>query len=85
MLKEMLKRLEELEIAADKADALYEQNPEDEAAERAFDEAYNAEWEAFNELAEMIVKSVPGVDTSTANIMIRQHRDQLHRIASLEA
>lgn len=61
--KELLKKLkkfEELEAIANKADAAYEAEPENAEAEAAFDKAYKAEFQAMEELLNGIVELTNG-------------------------
>lgn len=67
-MKELLKRLEEAEQRANEADAAWGQDPQNEELEKAFDEAYKAQWEAFNDLAKEIQKQT-GIDEQTARLM----------------
>ena len=67
-MKELLKRLEEAEQRANEADAAWEQDPENEELKEAFNEAYEAQWEAFTALAKEIQK-VAGIDEKTARRM----------------
>lgn len=77
-MKELLKRLEEAERKANIADTEYEANPEDQELEKAFDEAYKAEFEAFEALANEIVKTTGGqIEKATASTMIRAKRNEL--------
>ena len=80
-MKELLKRLEAAEKKANEADAAYEADPENEAKEKAFDEAYKAEFEAFNELSSEIVKLTKGqIDKATAGTLIRSKRNELKEL-----
>lgn len=80
-MKELLKRLEEAERKANIADTEYEANPEDEELEKAFDEAYKAEFEAFEALANEIVKTTGGqIEKATASTMIRAKRNELRTL-----
>lgn len=77
-MKELLKRLEEAEKKANEADAAFEAEPESEEKEKAFDEAYKAEFEAFEALADEIVKTTNGqIEKATAATMIRSKRNEL--------
>jgi len=67
-MKELLKRLEEAEKRANEADAAWEQDPENEELEKAFNKTYEAQWEAFNALAKEIQKQI-GIDEETARWM----------------
>jgi DNA replication initiation complex subunit (GINS family) len=78
-LKELINKLEELEEAASKADEAWEQDPESEELEKAFNEAYSAEWETFNKAKNKIVALI-GIDDGTASRMIRGNREELKKI-----
>lgn len=78
-MKELLRRLEEAEERANEADAAWEQDPENEELEKAFNETYKAEFEAFNELEEAIEKAT-GIDAQTVSSMIRSRREDLKAI-----
>lgn len=78
-MKELLRRLEEAEERANEADAAWEQDPENEELEKAFNETYKAEFEAFNELEEAIEKAT-GIDAQTVSSMIRGRRSELKAI-----
>lgn len=65
-MKEMLKRLEKAIERSNAADEAWEMKPESEAAEKEFDEAYKAEYEARTELANAIVKLTKEIDFETA-------------------
>lgn len=81
MNKELLKKLKKLEEAekrANAADQAWENEPENEALEAAFDEAYNEEHTAFTELANEIVKMTNNkIDFATASLLIRSKRNEL--------
>ena len=81
-MKELRKLINELEAAeekANKADAAWEQDPENENLEKEFDEAYKAEWTAFKKLRNEIQK-LTGCGSQTASEMIRGHRDEIKRM-----
>lgn len=81
MMNELKKRLEELtrlEEIANKADAEYEAEPENEEMEKAFDEAYKEEFAAFMAVSEMIVKMTSGqIDIKTARKMVKTKRNEI--------
>ena len=80
-MKELLKRLEEAEQRANEADQAWEQDPENEELEKAFDEAYKAQHEAINALIEEIYRQTNGdIDIRTARTMIRKYREALKAI-----
>lgn len=77
-MKEMMKKLEELENIATIADKEYENEPENEEKESAFDIAYKNEYIFFNEVAEEIVKITSGkIELKTAREMLRTKRNEL--------
>lgn len=81
MMNELKKRLEELtrlEEIADKADAEYEAEPMSEEKEKAFEKAYQAEYNAFAAVSELIVKMAGGqIDIKTAKRMIKTKRNEI--------
>ena len=80
-MNELKKRLEELtrlEEIANKADAAYEAEPENEEKEKAFDAAYKAEMDAFTTVSELIVKMSSGqIDIKTARKMVKTKRNEI--------
>ena len=85
-MKELLKRLEAAEKKANEADAAFEANPESEELEKAFDEAYKEEFEAFEALADEIVKASNGqIEKATAATMIRAKRSELKALIEAAA
>lgn len=83
-MKELLERLKEAEKKADAADREYENDPENEAKEKAFDLAYSEEYTAFEALARAIVNETAGkIDIQTAEAMIRGRRQQLETILKM--
>lgn len=81
MMNELKKRLEELtrlEEIANKADAVYEAEPENKEKEKAFDEAYKAEMDVFMAVSEMIVEITGGqIDSKTARKMVKTKRNEI--------
>lgn len=81
MMNELKKRLEELAIleeSANKADDAMMADPNNEEKEKAFDEAYKAEFDAFTAVAELIVKMTNGqIDEKTARTMVRTKRNEI--------
>ena len=75
-LKKNLMELERLEAAADIADEAYQNSPEDKEAERAFDEAHQAEYDAFMKVSIMI-SEFAGIDIKTAREMVRVKHAEL--------
>lgn len=85
-LKKLWNEYKKAEEKADAADAAYEMNPEDEALEQAFDEAYKAEAEAMEKVAEEMVVITNGkIDHALACKMVRMQRaaieDLINRVA----
>ena len=81
MMNELKKKLEELtrleEIAAI-ADVEYEAEPMNEEKEKAFEKAYQAEYNAFVAVSELIVKMTSGqIDVKTARVMVRIKRNEI--------
>ena len=77
-MKELFKKFEEAEKRADAADEAWGNEPENEELEKAFDEAYTAEWEARKALTSEIVKITNGqIDEKTANTMLNVKRSEL--------
>ena len=68
--------LEAKEGWADICDERYDSNPYDEDAERAFDQAYREEWEAFGNAVKMLV-DLTGMDVSVANTLLRAKREKV--------
>ena len=79
--------LERLEEIANHAEADYDREPENPDAEKAFDEAYKAEYTAFMAVATMLANWT-GVDIATARAMVNGKRAELceilKRAATLE-
>lgn len=75
-LKGMILKLEDLETAANIAEAAYDKEPENEAAEKAFDEAYKKEYAAFTEISTLLVDLL-GIDIATARAMVNGKRTAL--------
>lgn len=81
MMNELKKRLEELarlEEIANRADDAMMADPTNEEKEKAFDEAYKAEFDAFIAVASLIVKTTSGqIDEKTARAMVRTKRNEI--------
>lgn len=81
MMEELKKKLEELtrlEEIANRADDEMMADPTNEVKEKAFDEAYKAEFAAFMEVSDLIVKMTSGqIDEKTARIMVRTKRNEI--------
>ncbi len=83
-MKELLNKLKEAEIMADKADAAWEADPENEQLEKAFDEAWKKEFEAFEKLADKIVIVTDGkINKKTAATMIRKKRNEVEMLINM--
>ena len=81
-LKDLLKKLEIAEDTANRADTAYENDPENAELEKAFDEAYKAEWIAFENVVSAICEITDGkIDIKTARTMIKTKRNELLTIA----
>ena len=80
-MKELFKKYETAKEIANEIDAAWENDPENEALENAFDTAYKAEYEAFTALVKEIVKITNGeVDEKTAATMIRSKYNELKNL-----
>lgn len=75
-LKGLILKLEELEAAANVAEMAYDKEPENEEAERAFDEAYSKEYAAFMAVSTFLVDLL-GIDIATARAMVNGKRTAL--------
>lgn len=85
-LKDLMKALKIAEENANKADAAWECDPENEELEAAFDKAYAKEHEAFENLVDEIVKVTAGkIDRNTARTMIIKKRGQLEALIARAA
>lgn len=65
-MKEIVKRLEKAIAESNRIDSEYEKNPESADLEKAFDDAYKAEYEIRKELANAIVEFAKEIDYDTA-------------------
>ena len=73
-----------LEAAANAADSAWEQDPENEELEAAFDRAYEAEHEARQALIDEIVSFTSGrIDAAVARKMLGSKRDELMALMAL--
>lgn len=80
-MKDLFKRWEELNAAANAADEAWALDPENEDLEKAFDAAYEAEWDALNKLIGAIVEITNGqIDKYTASKMVRSRAADLKQI-----
>ncbi len=78
ILLEKIKRLEQLEKAADEAENRWTKQPESEELESAFDEAYKAEFNAYISTAKYIEHITGGeVDFMKAKELIQTKRAEL--------
>ena len=77
-LKALFNQLEVAEAETLRLDSLIEENPENEAIEAEWDEAYKKEYDVKMSLASHIVEMTSGkIDMKTANMMILSKREQL--------
>lgn len=76
--KALFNQLESAEAETLRLDSLVEENPENEAIEAEWDEAYKKEYNVKMLLVNHIVEMTSGkIDLKTANIMILSKREQL--------
>lgn len=77
-LKTLFNQLESAEAETLRLDSLIEENPENEAIEAEWDEAYKKEYDIKMLLVSHIVEMTSGkIDLKTANMMILSKREQL--------
>lgn len=55
-MEKEIKKYVELSDATDKAMEIYEENPTSDVAEKAYDEAYKAEYEQFEKCIELVME-----------------------------
>lgn len=80
-MKELFKTYEEAKETANAIDTAWGNDPENEALENAFDEAYKAEYNAFTALVAGIVEITNGaIDKKTAVTMIKSRYNDLKTI-----
>lgn len=80
-LKTLMNALRIAEEITSKADAAWDNEPENEELEAAFDKAYAKEFEAFENLVDGIMSVTGGkIDRKTAGLMIRKKREQLEAL-----
>ena len=80
-IKDLFKTYEELNQKANEADEAWNNWPENEELEEAFDEAYEKEYEAFENLVTEIERLTNGmIDKQTAGVMVRSKREELKAI-----
>lgn len=81
MMDELKRRLEDLErlsAIADSADRAMMEDFENPEKEKAFEEAYKAEYSAFMAVVDLVVKISNGkIDEKTARIMVRAKRNEI--------
>ena len=78
---DLLHDLEVQERYTDKIEAEWEQEPENEQLEKAFDEAYREQFKTFEMLAEAICDITHGqIDGKTARAMINGKREELRNL-----
>lgn len=83
-LKEQLKKLEQYEKRADKAEREYEADPMNEEKEHLFDKCYEKEYNQYILLAEAIVNFTDNkIDFNTAKKMIQTKRSELFSLLSI--
>jgi hypothetical protein len=78
ILLEKIKKLEQLEKAADEAESRWTEQPESKELESAFDEAYKAEFDAYIDAVRYIEHMTSGaVNFMTAKKLIQTKRAEL--------
>lgn len=84
ILLEKIKKLEQLEKAADEAENRWTAEPENTELESAFDEAYKAEFDAYISAAKYIEYMTGGeINFMTAKKMIQTKRAELLQLLAL--
>lgn len=82
-LNRMLAKLSELKEIADRAEEEMIADPTNEEKEKAFDEAYKAEFDAFMAIADLIVKMTGGqIEEKTAREMVRTKRNEIMNLVA---
>jgi hypothetical protein len=82
-MKELLHELELATVKSNKLDKAWDADPMNEELEKAWDEAYTAEYEIFTKCAEKLVEITNGqIDMPTATAMLRAKREDVKRIFS---
>lgn len=77
-LKELMSALRIAEENTNKADTAWEMDPENEELEAAFDNAYEKEFAAFDNLVNGIVEITAGkIDRNQAKAIVIMRREQL--------
>lgn len=83
-IRNELVKLEELERIADAAEMEYSKFPEDEEKERAFDKAYQKQYDCFVGISAAIVELTHGqINIATARAIVNGKRDQLKKILKI--
>lgn len=85
-MKELLKKYEALQKATEAANEAMEAaeaDPTNEEKDEAFDRAYKAEYEAFEEVKAEIVRFSKGkIDSHTAGLILRKKRSEFENLIS---
>lgn len=82
-IKRLFEELEAAELKANELDEAIENDPENEELENAWNEAYEAEWNASEILINEIVKITNGIiGNMTARKMIGMKRNELKTLIS---
>lgn len=80
-IKNLFEEFEKAEAKTNEIESKWEGCPENEDLERAFDEAYKAEFKAHGDLVAEIQKITNGkIDTATANAMLAKKRTELRAL-----
>lgn len=83
MLKKLFEALEAAEAKTDAIDEMFEMDPENETLEDLWNEAYEEEHKAFEELVEAIVKYTNNqIESKTVRTMINAKREELKALFS---
>lgn len=82
-IKGLFEEFEKAETRANMVESEWEKCPENEDLERAFDEAYKAEFAAREALVAEIKKITNGqIDTPTVNAMLAKKRTELRALVA---
>lgn len=82
-IKEMFAELEAAEANMNVIDEMFDNDPENEAIENAWNRAYEKEFEAFtNVVNEIVTISNSMIDNKTAAMMLRAKRNELKNLIS---
>lgn len=80
-IKKELEKLEKLEKIADSADLAYDAEPMNPEKEKAFDEAYKAQYESFMRVSAAIAElSENKINIATARSIVSGKREKLKAI-----